>query len=177
LRRSIRGWKEIGLVAILLLGSSCAAIGTAIRDQRKYREAGDHIYNRPIEFIWPEVSRLLREAGYSAREGPGEYSAVTDWTVVDSSLVSGHSTRYLVQGTRIGPTHCIVRFIRHDSIADSVPEHTALGSGAFTVRAARGYGAIRSRSGGFQASRDLVMEWKLLQIVQPEVAAMLELEE
>jgi hypothetical protein len=171
-----RGLWAVAVAAVAISQVGCLATTAAMRDQMKHSLAGNYVYDRPIEVVWPEVQRLLNDAGYSAMETPDTYIIVTDWNVVDGSLVTGHSTRYLVQGKRIDLSRCVVRFIRHDSIADSLPEHMSSGSAAFTTRAAGGYGEMRRRSGGMQATRDLTMEWRLLERVRPDAAAALDVE-
>lgn len=166
----------LGVAALIASQVGCVETTEVMKNRLKHSLVGNYVYDQPIEVVWPEVKRLLDDAGYAAKETPDAYVLVTDWHVADSSLVSGHSSRYLVQGKRIDVGRCIVRFIRHDSIADSMPEHVAMGSAAFSTRAAAGMGEMRRASGGMQSSRDLAMEWKLLERVRPAAAAALDLE-
>jgi hypothetical protein len=165
-----------GVAALTAAQAGCVATSEAMKDRLKHSLVGNYVYDQPIEVIWPEVQRLLKDAGYAAKETPDAFVLITDWQVADGSMVSGHSSRYLVQGKRIDVGRCIVRFMRHESIADSMPEHVTAGAAAFSTRAAAGLGEMRRASGGMQASRDLAMEWKLLERVRPEAAAAIDLE-
>lgn len=160
-----------GLAALL---AGCATANQTRKESVKHLLAGRYVYDQPLEVVWPYVQQLLKDNGYvEPKESADEYIIVTDWKApLGNGQVVGYWSRYLVQGEQLDADRCIIRFLRHDLSADSLPDHVESGYGAFTKHAAAGYGELRRLANGMSwGARDLKMEYLLLSRVKPDIAA------
>ena len=141
----------LGMFAImaLLVGSGCASMRassarTAYIDQMTEK----HVYNKPCEQVWPSARNLLFMQGYRINNtGEGANMTLeTDWSFEQTGSTSNPQTtasRYLTQAIAVGQEQCQVRFWRNERIDN------------------------RSMT----SARDLGLEWRVLQEVDPGSAA------
>lgn len=165
----------LSVALAVLLSSGC--VRRFVVDETKFVLASRYVHNRPIEEVWPTVRELLLEEGYSLRESANSYELVTEWRTDSSdSVISGSYSRYLAFAERLEADRCIVRFVRANGVADGVQEHAAMGTKAFTTRAAGGASglnrvvSLKGAGKGFWTRRDLKMEWRLLARLRPDIA-------
>jgi hypothetical protein len=118
------------------------------------------VYRKPIAEVWPQVRTLLKEEGFSLMEAPGAFEITTEWLQVGapSSLGTAYA-RYLVRGRQPNPGMTQVEFLRQNRT-----ETRSAPTPAFAAEQPAGLGT------GGNLQRDLEMEWKLLQRVDPEAA-------
>lgn len=188
-------------LAVVVAVSGCAAMQ---RETRARELAGEYVYQRPLDEIWPHVAALLASQGYAPQRGESPDVLETDWKQeVTGSSASGAWSRYVVVGKGDGK-NSVVRILRNtravetrERVNESVDDRAVTnedGTGR-SVEQAR-YGINTEASGplkndedvsaadaiaGTRASssatrnatgtRDLNMEWLLLQRVDPEGAA------
>ncbi|WP_224363670.1 hypothetical protein [Hyalangium versicolor] len=150
------------LVAALALSTGCAANRREAYIQEK---ASTHVYRQPIAEVWPKAKEVLVEEGYSVMESKGgAFEMVTDFQMqgAPSSLGTAYA-RYLVRGIEKGPGQCSVEFLKLSRVESRGAHDANTGKDAQTTASD-------------STSRDYVMEWKLLQKVDPEAAKALEAE-
>ena len=150
--KTLLGLVAVGLVASLL---ACASMKAASAKQNYiHSQTSKHVYDKPCQQVWPDARSMLFELGYSVKDtGEGTARTVeTEWKTERHSSTSSnyYSNRYLVQGIQKGENgeKCKVRFTRN----------------------------TRQSDGDVTSSRDLDMEWKLLQRVNPSRAAAIQSE-
>lgn len=176
-------------VLALIAGSGCAASNreTFMRDR-----AAEHVYERPMAEVWAAAKQLLTDEGYTGREGQGGYVYVTEWKDVSGeSSVGSRFTRYLLEGRELGPSKSIIRYTQvmratgstGAGIGSTEPStHAGMASlnaggesegGAMPTSGSEGRGPKSALASG---KRDLEMEWKLLQKLEPAKARNIESE-
>ena len=146
----------------LVVAAGCAGNK---RDTYVRERAGEHVYSLPAGDLYKHAVDLLKSKGYSLRENPATFQAVSEWKQDGggSDLGTAYSA-YQVAVRPVSPTSSTVMFIKQN-------------------RVAKGEGLNESRSGGDRneagttsqsASRDLQMEWFLLQKADPQTAESLQ---
>ncbi|HEX8434492.1 hypothetical protein [Archangium sp.] len=145
------------LLAVSTLAAGCAS---ARRDAYIQDKAMQHVYRKPIAEVWPQVRSMLQEKELPLREAPGAYEISTDWHMVGapSSLGTAY-VRYLVRGKQPTPAMCSVEIFKQN--------RTEAGQGPVDAQTGqrRDLGTDTTNM-----TRDLEMEWELLQRVDPEGA-------
>ncbi len=159
----------LGVMALSLV-TACAGPS---RETFLQEKAGEFMFNKPLKEVWPHVKTLLREDGYSWQDNPSQAFIRTEFKEdTGSSAMSTSSTRYSVEGYAIDVGHSRVRIMRN-SVAGAGTE--GMGDPRAQATAYAGPNAGRA-AGTASASRDLKMEWRLIQRASPEQAAQLEAE-
>lgn len=157
------GSLSLVLFAITMLTAGCAA---ARRETYIHEQTAQHVYRKPLDEVWPQVRMMLKEKELPLREAPGAYEISTDWHMVGApSSLGTHYVRYLVRGRQPGPALCTVQILKQD-------------------RTEAGPGPVDSRTGQRREigtdythlTRDVQMEWELMQRVDPEAAQALQAE-
>jgi uncharacterized lipoprotein len=138
------------LLAVLVLASGCAG---RQRDVYMQDKAAAHVYPLPINQVWPQARAVLAERGFSFRESPQEYEAVTEWLQTTNTASSLGITyeRYLLRGHPVGRDRSSVEFIKM-TITETYVTKT------------------EARRGAQQLAPDHVMAWKLLERVDAAAA-------
>jgi hypothetical protein len=160
-KRSIGSASLLLFTALLATGCTAARREAFIQDKTR-----DHVYRKPIAEVWPQVRMLLKEEGFSLIEAPGGYEITTEWLQMGapSSLGTTYS-RYLARGRQPNPGMTQVEFLRQNRTETaSAPTPTRM-----PAESAGGPGNTNLR-------RDLELEWKLMQRVDPETANSLKAE-
>jgi hypothetical protein len=181
-------------VAMAVAISGCA---TVQREAAWRERVSGHVYQQPLDAVWPQVRSLVIEQGYSFKEADGQFVLVTDWKEeAQGSKSHTNWTRILAQGVRMGDSRCLVRFVRHTSVAstmgpdaqqkmleanfgrDRVGRRQEV-DGQFTsgphpnsaqelpVQASE---LFQKRTGTASASRHTEMEWRLIARMDPAAA-------
>lgn len=173
----------------LLAGPGCASSN---RETFMRERAAEHVYERPMPEVWAAAKQLLTDQGYTGREVQGGLVFVTEWKDVSGeSSVGSRFTRYLVEGKVLGPTRSIIRYTQVMRATGS----TGAGVGNTEPSTHSGMGNIRPSAEGegspmpqpgsegrgpqsalASGKRDLEMEWKLLQKLEPAKARNIESE-
>jgi len=156
----------------VLLLTGCAGLQ---REGFIHEQAGDFIYDVPVEQVWPHVLTLIEEQGFSFREDRSRHLLTTEWREeMSSSSIAASFTRYLVEAVKLDASHTRVRVFRNSMSMSGGP---GVVEGRRYAEAARNY-ANAPASGRLARSatgtRDLRMEWELLQRVSPTDAAELQ---
>ncbi|MBN1210734.1 MAG: hypothetical protein JXB05_38150 [Myxococcaceae bacterium] len=178
-----------GAVAVCVL-AGCAARqgGTGIPDE-------EAIYDLPLEEVWPSVRQFFVDNELPFREDKGSYVLETEWREeFGGSRVAGFWHRYLVLGKRETPTRSKLWIIRITRSANKTLSPTGGEIEWGVSRSLGGPGAgdgegvpnnsfedvadFMNQPGGEnaivagsrQGQRDLVMEWKVFEAVEPQVA-------
>jgi hypothetical protein len=113
---------RIFVLAAAVAISGCAAMqqDAAWRDR-----VSGHVYDQPLDAVWPQVQGLVTEQGYSFKEQPGKFILVTEWKEESQGSKSKITwTRILAQGVKVDDSRCLVRFMRHTTVADSIGPDT-----------------------------------------------------
>jgi hypothetical protein len=148
------------LSLVLLAVASLAGCAAARREAYIQEKAMQHVYRQPIAEVWPQVRSMLQAKELPLREAPGAYEISTDWHMVGAPSSLGTTyVRYLVRGKQPSPTMCSVEIFKQNRVES-------------------GPGPVNSQTGArenlgtdtTQMSRDVEMEWELLQRVDPEGA-------
>ncbi len=144
------------LLAVASLAAGCAS---ARREAYIQDKAMQHVYRKPIAEVWPQVRSMLQEKELEMREAPGAYEISTDWQMVGapSSLGTAY-VRYLVRGKQPSPAMCSVEIFKQNRTESGQSVDTRTGA-----RQSVGNDVTNM-------SRDMEMEWELLQRVDPEGA-------
>lgn len=187
------------MTRILVLAAAVAVSGCATfqKDAAWRERVSGHVYRQPLDAVWPEVQDLVTGQGYSFKEQPGKFILVTDWKEEAQGSKSHTSwTRILAQGVRMGDSECLVRFVRHTTMATTMgpsTEQKALEANFGRETAGRKQevnGAVTSgphpntaqelpvqaselfqkKTGNAASSRSLEMEWKLISRMDPDAA-------
>ncbi len=145
------------LLAVATIATGCAA---ARREAYIQDKAMQHVYRKPIAEVWPQVRSMLQEKELPLREAPGAYEISTDWQMVGapSSLGTAY-VRYLVRGKQPTPAMCAVEIFKQN--------RTEAGQGPMDAQTGqrREIGTDTTNM-----TRDMELEWELLQRVDPEGA-------
>ena len=129
-------------LACALAAASCVGAPPHVQHARVNAKA--HVYDVPLEEVWPFALQLMSENGFEikkneAREDGSRFSAESDW------IPSGYGqVQLVVQGVRYADNSSQVSYTRMER---------ALGETQV------------------QLNRDLDMEWQLLRLIDPERAA------
>jgi uncharacterized lipoprotein len=149
-------------LSVVLLAVSTLAVGCASTRREAYIQdkAMQHVYRKPIAEVWPQLRSMLQEKELEMREAPGGYEISTDWQMVGapSSLGTAY-VRYLVRGKQPTPAMCAVEIYKQN--------RTEAGPGPVDAQTnqRREIGTDTTNM-----SRDMELEWELLQRVDPEGA-------
>ncbi len=136
----------LGLLAIVMLAATmatgCASMrAAAARRQAIHQETANYVYNKPCSQVWPTARQLLFQKGYSVKD-TGEANTKTLETEWNSD--GKYQTRYLIQGMAPKEGQCKVQFTRNSR-------------------------NLQTRN--TDSTRDLDLEWELLQQVDQQAAA------
>jgi hypothetical protein len=171
-----------------------ASTGCAAQNRETFmrESAGDYVYRRPLPEVFAAAKALLAEDGFTGREEQGSANFITEWKGDGGeSSVSARFTRYLVRGQALGPSKSIVRFFiiqrSRSSSAGGISDpqgstHTGMSSLGGGAAEGEGGPAPQSSQEGIgqkaaissNGQRDLTMEWRLLQKVEPAHAKKIE---
>jgi len=106
--------RRSSLVTFLLLSVTSAVSGCAamrgMSARHAYMEAATekHVYERPLNEVWPQARALLFEKGFEVKDTDAT-NAETEWKV-DSS--GKERVRYLLSGIAVGDDKCQVQFMK-----------------------------------------------------------------
>lgn len=178
-------------VPLLALAVVATAGCSAWRRENHLRDrAGQHVYQQPLEAVWPQAMQLIREEGYTGKEVPGAFLYQSEWKEELAGAVT-HYTRYLVEGRPAQGAGCTVHFIKVTRSSGGGAPGGARQAEDINLESARSPGSQAGMAGSEQnkaaplsagatpprgGSRDLMMEWRLLQRVDPERAGAIEAE-
>lgn len=196
------------LLAPSVVSAAVIALGGCAhtRDSEAHSRAAQHIYEAPIEDVWPKVRQAMIDDGFSIREDVGNFALETERKEhFSASKVAGVWTSYLVLGDSLGRTRCKVRVFKSQRMADKTMEKTQ-SDVSWGIRSDIGAsqggeddqgevrvggaakpasleemsdqldtpdGQMRALAPGRTAMRDLQMEWKLVQTIEPQLAEQL----
>jgi hypothetical protein len=135
------------------------------RDTYVRERAGEHVYGMPAAELYKHATELLKSKGYSLREQPATFQAVSEWKQDGGSSNLGTAySAYQLAVRPVSPTSSTVMYIKQNRVVQ--------GEGLNESRS----GGERSRAGTASASgsRDLQMEWFLLQKADPQTAEQLQ---
>ena len=153
---------RIALIAVAALATLAGCAGSQ-KEKFVTERASQHVYNKPIDEVWEQARVLLREEGFGLREVAGGYELVTDEKEGQVSTMGSSFIKVYAKGQKVGADGCTVQFMRYTRT--TAGERGGVGGG---------------REGGATAdaakTRDVVLEWKLLQRVDPEQAKKIEAE-
>ncbi len=189
---------------VLLLAALSAGCAT-LQTQNAVREAaGRHVYEMPVEKVWPHVRAVLAEKGYHLKQNTTDFEVLTDWKEsMQGSQVAGTWTRYLVQANRLDGAACVVRAVRWTKSANSTLERQGndiswgvrvkgdtagmdrnsevvqgMTPDAPSIASLEAGGdeptSLRQGARASEGNRDLTLEWEILQRADPRAAARLE---
>jgi len=177
------------LLAVFLF--SCAGVQ---RDSFVRERAAEFVYARPLREVWPHVAALLSAQGYAVHATEDPLVVETDWREeLTGSTAATVWTRYQVTGKE-SDGRCAVRILRSTRSGDSTDDRRADARIPAVDRSesisAQRAGAMQItpsssepgdakpetvRDSGKEAkvsgTRDLSLEWMLLQRVDPDAAA------
>lgn len=137
----------------LVFSSGCASMrASSARTAYIHEMTEKHVYESDCERVWPTARNLLFSKGYAVKDtGEGTVMTLeTEWRhdgtsdSRDNTIQSAPAaSRYLVQGMQPDEEQCQVNFSMNH----------------------------RSSNNSINSSRDLDLEWQLLQQVDPDAAA------
>lgn len=176
----------------LLVGAGCATMN---RENYVHDRAGQIVYERPMPEVWAGTLQMLTEDGFSGRGAEGSYVHVTEWKESEGGSLSTRTyTRYLVEGKQLGQNRSAIRFTKatrnagassagmgnadpntHAGMAQVGPptqSNSRLSAQNMGQNSGEGIGKASLASG----TRDLAMEWRLLQRLDPQKARAIEAE-
>ena len=150
------------VASALALAAGCAANK---RDTYVRERAGEHVYGLPAPQLYQQATALLKSKGYSLREDAAHFVAVTEWKQDGggSNIATAYSA-YQVQVMPVSPTSSTVVFEKQNRVAK------AAGQNESAIGGDRNEAGLMSAS----TSRDLEMEWLLLQRADPQTAEQLQ---
>jgi hypothetical protein len=168
-----------------VLAAGCAG---ARQQQRLQQEAARFVYVAPAPKVMAQARAMLEELGYDVRMDPtGRPVLSTPWKqLVKSDGMASQVRRYLVAGKPLGQGRMLVRIwsLTYTTVG-TADAHPGLGSrsGRQTGDGAGGGGRTGfsvagegvSAAKGWQ-QRDLELEWRLLERLEPELAEALKQE-
>lgn len=162
----------VGVVVVAVsLVASCAG---QTRETYLQEKAGEFVFEKPLKEVWPHVKALLKEQGYSWQDNPRQAFIRTEFKEdTGSSAMSTSFTRYAVEGFAIDQNRSRIRIMRNSMTSSNSGEMSD--PRAATAGYANANAAGRA-GGNASGSRDLKMEWQLIQRAAPEQAAKLEAE-
>ena len=137
--------RRSSLTALLLLSvvssaSSCAAIrGMSARSAYMEAETDKHVYDRPLNEVWPQARALLFEEGLEVKDTDAT-NAETEWKM---DYGGTERVRYLLSGIAVGDDKCQIQFTK-----------------AVQSRSDKTWTAANTR-------RDFALEQRLIQKVEP----------
>jgi hypothetical protein len=181
------------LIAALFVIGLFSMTGCAAQNRETYMRdrAAAFVYQRPMAEVWTAAKQLLADDGYSGREVKGGWVFLTEWKEdVAGASVGGRLTRYLVEGRELGPKQSLIRFtsvLRSTGSASAgignADQGTHAGMSSLPVTGGEGTGVpqpgqegIGQKAGLDGGKRDLEMEWRLLQKLEPAQAKAIEAE-
>jgi hypothetical protein len=138
----------VGLLVLAIAAlavSSCASMrASQARTAHIHQQTRNHVYDMPCQQVWPTARQLLFSEGYAVKDtGEGTTMTLeTEWATTTSGTTES-SARYLVQGIEPADGQCQVNFTKNTQSANSSPS----------------------------SSRDLDIEWRLMQEADPDAAA------
>lgn len=147
-------------LSLVLLAVTTLAIGCTASRREAYVQdkALQHVYRKPLAEVWPQVRMMLKEKELPLREAPGGYEISTDWHMVGApSDLGTNYVRYLVRGKQPTPAMCTVEILKQSRVES--------GQGPINNGKREALGTDTTN-----LSRDMEMEWELLQRVDPEAA-------
>jgi hypothetical protein len=176
--------RTTALAVSLCLLAGCAA---QRREAFAKERAAEHVYQRPLEELWPVAKQLLKDEGYSWKEIPGQYVLATEWREEGGGAVVSY-TRYLVEGKKVTDAGSIIRFTKStkstqgtptESFGGGAPKQTQEGPNSNMLSMANSaqgqQGPLNQGvTGAVQGTRDLTMEWQLLKRTDAARAAEIE---
>jgi hypothetical protein len=140
-----------GLAAILmtsLIGFGCASLRAAsARHEYIEQQTQDFVYKQPLTAVWPQARQMLFSEGFEVKDTDAS-NAETEWKEGDKERV-----RYLLSGIAVDDGSCRVQFTRAEE--------------------------QKTKDGKWQqldTDRDLGMEYKLIEKVDPDRAQGIETE-
>lgn len=169
-------------LALALLASACA--GPSL-ERRLEQEAARFVYVAPAPRVMAQARALLEERGYTVRADPtGRPVLSTPWKqLVSANGMASQVRRYLVAGKELGQGRMLVRIYSltyttvgtadaHPGLGSRSGRQTGDGSsgGGRTGFSVAGEGVSAAK--GWQ-QRDLALEWRLFERLEPELAQVL----
>jgi hypothetical protein len=182
-------------VIALVFATGCAATN---RETFMRERAAEYVYRRPMAEVFAAAEKLLADEGYTGRESKNSWVFITEWKEDGGgSNISSNYSRYLVEGKELGPNQSLIR-ITH-MVRSTASESTGsadlsgnthgmspnIGSKGADADPKEGggvpstegpAGAFNKKAGVASSSRDVAMEWKLLQRLEPQQAKAIERE-
>jgi hypothetical protein len=140
-----------GIAAILslsLFAAGCASLRAAsARHEYIEKQTKDYVYAQPLGTVWPQARQMLFTEGFEVKDTDAS-NAETEWKESGKERV-----RYLLSGIAVDDATCRVQFTR--------AEEQKTKDGKWE---------------GLDTDRDLGMEYKLIQKVDPDRAKGIESE-
>jgi hypothetical protein len=181
---------SVGVAVVALSGCATLKHQAAIEQMREYS------YARPLDEIWPEVRKLVSEEGYPPMESPSQYVMISDWvTSFDGNRTASSAERIFVRGQQLNRANSEVHIFRESRMSGNKGRLTyrdRTNGSTLMILAADDENPLdydpvhlshrlnnaRTDSGGGSSNkllnrgftRDLELEWKLLQRLDPEQA-------
>jgi hypothetical protein len=156
-------------VGVLMLGAGCAAL----REENRIHDATrEYTYPQPGWKVWPSVMSYVTAKGYSYKTHPTQLALVTEWKeAFHGSRVASSYSRLLVQ-VRPGPNaSSSVQILEQTVFTGGKGRPTMAEDTQPEVLANANAGAEGDPRGMRRVvSRNLAMEWELLQQLQPQDA-------
>lgn len=160
----------------LIAGLAGCAGGRPTADALAEARTGMYVYHRPAAEVRAEVQALLREEGFTlvpTDDGPFVH---TQWKrIFGDEDFATTSVRYVVLVKRLTAHHCRVeamRLVRNtigmETYHPQRPDNPSKGGNADTK--VYGKGEVPLAAGPRTHTRDLALEWKLLQRLEPQRA-------
>ncbi|MFL5347827.1 MAG: hypothetical protein ACJ8AT_23810 [Hyalangium sp.] len=150
----------LGSTTLLLLATLALTTGCAANRRETYlqEKASTYVFRRPLSEVWPKAKEVLTDEEYTFTEAKGGFEMTTDFQMegAPSSLGTSYA-RYLVRGIEKGPGQCSVEFLKQSRVESKGAHDTNTGADA-------------ELAASTSTSRDLAMEWKLIQKADPETA-------
>lgn len=175
-------WSRAIIVAVAL-PALCAACAGLQRDRLIEQRTGAYVYARTPDEVLSAARALLSEAGFQVEETSGGVLRTRWRASYDAEGVAQTHIRYAAAVYPVGRRHCRVQIVRltrstmgveehHPSLGGAGMARTGAGNTGATVVQGKGSRALPFGSPNLQ--RDLRMEWKLIQRVDPDRAAQIE---
>jgi hypothetical protein len=186
------------IASSVVLVTLCAGCVTVQRDNFARERAGEYIYQRPLSEVWPHVVALLVAQGYSTLPATQPDQLETEWK--EEATCEGCAvtySRYQAMGKE-DRGRCIVRFVKavrtggiREGTTQTAKEAKTDQDVRETQTARKAHQGSRTDDAGpddgpvdlhsvrtnsykgekLSGTRDLGMEWLLLQRVEPKAAA------